>query len=197
MFEKTVNKTKAWKKLESHYKHFRKVEMKDLFACDADRAKKFSVNLEAMYVDYSKNRINDRTMKLLLNLARECDLENKIKAMFKGDKINVTERRPVLHIALRNRANTPIYVDGKNVMPQINEVLAKMKKFSDAVRFGEFKGQTGKKLTNIVNIGIGGSDLGPVMACEALRKYWAKDINCYFISRDDAVYCCVQDLYDH
>ena len=189
MFEKTVNKTKAWKKLESHYKHFRKVEMKDLFACDADRAKKFSVNLEAMYVDYSKNRINDRTMKLLLNLARECDLENKIKAMFKGDKINVTERRPVLHIALRNRANTPIYVDGKNVMPQINEVLAKMKKFSDAVRFGEFKGQTGKKLTNIVNIGIGGSDLGPVMACEALRKYWAKDINCYFISNFEGTAC--------
>lgn len=189
MFEKTVNKTKAWKKLESHYKHFRKVEMKDLFACDADRAKKFSVNLEAMYVDYSKNRINDRTMKLLLNLARECDLENKIKAMFKGDKINVTERHPVLHIALRNRANTPIYVDGKNVMPQINEVLAKMKKFSDAVRFGEFKGQTGKKLTNIVNIGIGGSDLGPVMACEALRKYWAKDINCYFISNIDGTAC--------
>lgn len=189
MFEKTVNKTKAWKKLESHYKHFRKVEMKDLFACDADRAKKFSVNLEAMYVDYSKNRINDRTMKLLLNLARECDLENKIKAMFKGDIINVTERRPVLHIALRNRANTPIYVDGKNVMPQINEVLAKMKKFSDAVRFGEFKGQTGKKLTNIVNIGIGGSDLGPVMACEALRKYWAKDINCYFISNIDGTAC--------
>ena len=189
MFEKTVNKTKAWKKLESHYKHFRKVEMKDLFACDADRAKKFSVNLEAMYVDYSKNRINDRTMKLLLNLARECDLENKIKAMFKGDKINVTERRPVLHIALRNRANSPIYVDGKNVMPQINEVLAKMKKFSDAVRFGEFKGQTGKKLTNIVNIGIGGSDLGPVMACEALRKYWAKDINCYFISNIDGTAC--------
>ena len=189
MFEKTVNKTKARKKLESHYKHFRKVEMKDLFACDADRAKKFSVNLEAMYVDYSKNRINDRTMKLLLNLARECDLENKIKAMFKGDKINVTERRPVLHIALRNRANTPIYVDGKNVMPQINEVLAKMKKFSDAVRFGEFKGQTGKKLTNIVNIGIGGSDLGPVMACEALRKYWAKDINCYFISNIDGTAC--------
>ena len=189
MFEKTVNKTKAWKKLESHYKHFRKVEMKDLFACDADRAKKFSVNLEAMYVDYSKNRINDRTMKLLVTLARECDLENKIKAMFKGDKINVTERRPVLHIALRNRANTPIYVDGKNVMPQINEVLAKMKKFSDAVRFGEFKGQTGKKLTNIVNIGIGGSDLGPVMACEALRKYWAKDINCYFISNIDGTAC--------
>ncbi len=189
MFEKTVNKTKAWKKLEHHYKHFRKLQMKDLFAVDPDRAKKFSVNFDAMYLDYSKNRINDRTMKLLLNLARECDLENKIKAMFKGDKINVTEKRPVLHIALRNRANTPIYVDGKNVMPQINEVLAKMKKFSDAVRFGEFRGQTGKKLTNIVNIGIGGSDLGPVMACEALRKYWAKDINCYFISNIDGTAC--------
>ena len=189
MFEKTVNKTKVWKKLENHYKHFRKLQMKDLFAVDPDRAKKFSVNFDAMYLDYSKNRINDRTMKLLLNLARECDLENKIKAMFKGDKINVTEKRPVLHIALRNRANTPIYVDGKNVMPQINEVLAKMKKFSDAVRFGEFRGQTGKKLTNIVNIGIGGSDLGPVMACEALRKYWAKDINCYFISNIDGTAC--------
>lgn len=189
MFEKTVNKTKAWKKLEGHYKHFRKVEMKDLFAYDEDRAKKFSVNLDAMYLDYSKNRINDRTMKLLLNLARDCDLEGKIKAMFEGDKINVTEHRPVLHIALRNRANTPIYVDGKNVMPQINEVLAKMKKFSDAVRFGEFKGHTGKKLTNIVNIGIGGSDLGPVMACEALRKYWAKDINCFFISNIDGTAC--------
>ena len=189
MFEKSVNKTKAWKKLESHYKHFRKVEMKDLFAYDENRAKKFSIDLETMYLDYSKNRINDRTMKLLLNLARECDLENRIKAMFKGDRINVTEHRSVLHIALRNRANTPIYVDGKNVMPQINEVLAKMKKFSDAVRFGEFKGQTGKKLTNIVNIGIGGSDLGPFMACEALRKYWTKDINCYFISNIDGTAC--------
>lgn len=189
MFEKAVNKTKAWKKLESHYKHFRKVEMKDLFAIDEDRTKKFSVNLDAMYLDFSKNRINDRTLKLLMNLARECKLDEKIKAMFKGDKINVTEKRPVLHIALRNRANTPIYVDGKNVMPQINEVLAKMKKFSDAVRFGEFKGHTGKKLTNIVNIGIGGSDLGPMMACEALRKYWAKDINCYFISNIDGTAC--------
>lgn len=189
MFEKAVNKSKAWKKLESHYKHFRKVEMKDLFAIDEDRTKKFSVNLDAMYLDFSKNRINERTMKLLMNLARECKLDEKIKAMFKGDKINVTEKRPVLHIALRNRANKPIYVDGKNVMPQINDVLAKMKKFSDAVRFGEFKGHTGKKLTNIVNIGIGGSDLGPVMACEALRKYWAKDINCYFISNIDGTAC--------
>ncbi len=189
MFERKVNKTKAWKKLESHCKHFRKVQMKDLFDIDENRADKFRVNLDAVYLDYSKNRINERTMRLLMSLARDCGLEEKIKAMFRGDKINVTEKRPVLHIALRNRANTPIYVDGKNVMPQINEVLAKMKKFSDAVRFGEFKGQTGKKLTNIVNIGIGGSDLGPVMACEALRKYWAKDINCYFISNIDGTAC--------
>ena len=189
MFEKTVNKTKAWKKLENHYKHLRKVEMKDMFAFDEDRAKKFSINLEQMYLDYSKNRINERTMKLLMTLARESGLEEKIKAMFAGEKINVTEKRAVLHVALRNRSNKPILVDGKNVMPQVNDVLAKMKKFSDAVRFGEFKGYTGKKLTNIVNIGIGGSDLGPFMACEALRKYWAKDINCYFISNIDGTAC--------
>ena len=189
MFEKMVNKTKAWKKLENHYKHLRKVEMKDMFAFDEDRAKKFSINLEQMYLDYSKNRINERTMKLLMTLARESGLEEKIKAMFAGEKINVTEKRAVLHVALRNRSNKPILVDGKNVMPQVNDVLAKMKKFSDAVRFGEFKGYTGKKLTNIVNIGIGGSDLGPFMACEALRKYWAKDINCYFISNIDGTAC--------
>ncbi len=186
---KMVNKTRAWKKLEGHYKHVKDVEMKDLFATDKDRADKFSITLDQMLLDYSKNRVTDRTMKFLFNLARECQLEEKIKSMFRGDKINFTEKRPVLHIALRNRDNTPIYVDGKDVMPKINEVLAKMRKFSDAVRFGEFKGHTGKKLTNIVNIGIGGSDLGPVMACEALRKYWAKDINCYFISNIDGTDC--------
>lgn len=186
---KMVNKTKAWKKLEGHYKHVKDVEMKDLFAADKERADKFSINLEHMLLDYSKNRVTERTMKFLFNLARECQVEEKIKAMFQGDRINFTEKRPVLHIALRNRDNTPIYVDGKDVMPKINEVLAKMRKFSDAVRFGEFKGHTGKKLTNIVNIGIGGSDLGPVMACEALRKYWAKDINCYFISNIDGTAC--------
>lgn len=187
--KKMVNKTRAWKKLESHYKHIKDVEMRDMFAADSERAEKFSINLEHMFLDYSKNRISERTLKFLFNLARECGVEEKIKAMFRGDKINFTENRPVLHIALRNRNNAPIYVDGKDVMPQINNVLAKMRKFSDAVRFGEFKGYTGKKLTNIVNIGIGGSDLGPVMACEALHKYWAKDINCYFISNIDGTAC--------
>ncbi len=187
--KKMVNKTKVWKKLEAHYKHVKPLEMRDMFDADKDRAKKFSVNLEHMLLDYSKNRINDRTMRFLFTLARECQVEDKIKAMFRGDKLNFTENRPVLHTALRNRSNKPIYVDGKDIMPQINTVFAKMRKFSDAVRLGEFKGQTGKKLTNIVNIGIGGSDLGPVMVCEALRKYWAKDINCYFISNIDGTAC--------
>ena len=187
--KKEVNKSKYWKKLASHYKKMSKLHMRDLFADDAKRADKFALQLEALYYDYSKNRINDKTMKYLIRLAEDCKLHEKIEAMFTGEKINLTENRPVLHIALRNRGNTPIYVDGKNVMPQINEVLAKMRDFSDAVRFGKFKGHTGKKLTNIVNIGIGGSDLGPVMATEALRKYWAKDINCYFISNIDGTAC--------
>lgn len=187
--KKEVNKSKYWKKLASHYKKMRNVQMRDLFADGAKRADKFALQLDALYYDYSKNRINDKTMKYLIRLAEDCNLHEKIEAMFTGEKINITENRPVLHIALRNRGNTPIYVDGKNVMPQINEVLAKMRDFSDAVRFGKFKGHTGKKLTNIVNIGIGGSDLGPVMATEALRKYWAKDINCYFISNIDGTAC--------
>ena len=188
--KKTVNKTRAWKRLEHHYKTMRKVEMRDMFAKDPQRAERYSINLDAMMLDYSKNRINDRTMKYLLALAKECKLPEKIEQMFSGDKINLTENRAVLHTALRNRDNTPIYVNGKNIMSQINEVLAKMRKFSEAVRLGEFKGQTGKKLTNIVNIGIGGSDLGPKMALEALRKYWSKDINCYFISNIDGTACC-------
>ena len=187
--KKEVNKSKYWKKLASHYKKMRNVQMRDLFADGAKRADKFALQLDALYYDYSKNRINDKTMKYLIRLAEDCNLHEKIEAMFTGEKINITENRPVLHIALRNRGNTPIYVDGKNVRPQINEVLAKMRDFSDAVRFGKFKGHTGKKLTNIVNIGIGGSDLGPVMATEALRKYWAKDINCYFISNIDGTAC--------
>ena len=186
---KLVSKTRAWKKVAAHYKHFKDVEMRDLFDDDKKRAEKFTINLDNLILDYSKNRISERTMKHLFRLAHDCHVEEMIQAMFRGDKINTTEKRAVLHVALRNRANTPIYVDGKDVMPQINEVLAKMRKFSEAVRLGQFKGQTGKKLTNIVNIGIGGSDLGPVMACEALRKYWAKDINCYFISNIDGTAC--------
>ncbi len=184
-----VNKSKAWKKLEKHYKKMRNVEMRGLFRKDPQRAERYNINLEAMMFDYSKNRITDRTLVHLINLAKESGLSEKIEAMFKGEKINNTENRAVLHVALRNRENTPIYVDGKNVMPEVNAVLAKMRQFSEAVRLGKFTGQTGKKLTNIVNIGIGGSDLGPKMAAEALRKYWAKDINCYFISNIDGTAC--------
>lgn len=185
-----VNKSRAWKRLAKHYKKMRDVEMRGLFRKDPQRAERYNINLESMMLDYSKNRITDRTMAYLLALAKECRLAEKIEAMFKGERINITEHRPVLHVALRNRENTPIYVDGKNVMPEINAVLAKMRKFSEEVRLGKFTGQTGKKLTNIVNIGIGGSDLGPKMATEALRKYWGKDIKCYFISNIDGTACC-------
>ena len=185
----TLNKTRAWKKLAEHYKHVKNVEMRDLFDADTHRAEKMTLTLDNIIFDYSKNRVTERSMKHLLRLAQDRDVAGKIQAMFRGEKINFTENRAVLHTALRNRNNTPILVDGKNVMPQINEVLAKMKKFSDAVRLGKFKGHTGKKLTNIVNIGIGGSDLGPVMATEALRKYWAKGMNCYFISNIDGTAC--------
>lgn len=187
MFGRT--KTKAWSKLESLYKNFKNTQMKDLFAADDKRAEKYSLQLENMLVDFSKNRVDDKVMTALFNLARERGVEEKIQAMFGGQKINSTENRAVLHIALRNRKNTPIYVDGQNVMPQINETLNKMKNFSEAVRLGTFTGYTGKKLTNIVNIGIGGSDLGPFMATEALKPYWAKDIKCYFISNIDGTAC--------
>lgn len=184
-----VNNLKSWKHLEKCYKKFGKAEMREMFAKDPQRAEKYSLKLGNMVFDYSKNRINDRIRNALLMLAKERKVDEKIEAMFAGEKINQTEKRAVLHVALRNRANTPIFVDGKNVMPKINEVLGKMRKFSEAVRLGEFTGYTGKKLTNIVNIGIGGSDLGPKMACEALRRYWAKDIKCYFISNIDGTAC--------
>lgn len=184
-----VNKSRAWKKLERHCKKMKKLHMRELFEKDNSRASKFSIQLESLLFDYSKNRITEKTMAYLIDLAKSRGLEDKIKAMFSGERINITENRAVLHTALRNRANTPVYVDGENVMVKINEVLAKMRKFSEAVRFGEFKGHTGKKLTNIVNIGIGGSDLGPKMAVEALKKYKAKDINTYFISNIDGTAC--------
>lgn len=187
--EKNITKTKAWKKLASHYRSIKDAEMRDLFAYDPKRGSKYSLSLGSLYLDYSKNRFNDKTMTYLLDLAKEANLHNQIEAMFTGEKINTTENRAVLHTALRNRKNTPIYVDGKDVMPEINTVLAKMKKFTDAVRYGEFVGSTGKKLTTIVNIGIGGSDLGPVMATAALKEYWAKDMKCYFISNIDGSAC--------
>ena len=187
--KKEADKSRAWKRLEKHAKKMRNVEMREMFDKDPDRAKKYSINFDNMTVDFSKNRINDKTFAYLWGLAKEAKLKQKIEQMFSGEKINITENRAVLHIALRNKSNKPIYVDGKDVMPEINRVLGKIKEFSEAVRLGKFKGQTGKKLTNIVNIGIGGSDLGPKMATEALKKYWGKGINCYFISNIDGTAC--------
>ncbi len=184
-----INKSIQWKRLEKLAKKMRKVEMRDMFAKDKKRAEKYSINLENMLVDFSKNRIDDKVFKTLLSLAKRAKVKNKIAEMFEGKKINVTENRAVLHIALRNKDNTPIYVDGKNVMPEINKVLVKIKDFSEAVRLGKFVGYTGKKLTNIVNIGIGGSDLGPKMAVEAMKKYMPKEMNCYFISNIDGTAC--------
>ena len=189
MFGLKSNKPKAWKRLQKEYKRIKNIHMRDLFLADDKRAKKYTLKLKDMYLDYSKNRFDDKVMENLIALAKECKLEEKIKDMFDGVKINNTENRSVLHIALRNRSKRAIFSDNENVMPKINAVLQKIKNFSEAVRSGEFKGATGKKLTNIVNIGIGGSDLGPVMVCEALRKYWAKDINCYFISNIDGTAC--------
>lgn len=184
-----INKSIQWKKLEKLAKKMRKVEMRDMFEKDDKRADKYTLELESMLVDFSKNRINDKVFKALIALAKKAKIRNKIMDMFEGKKINITENRAVLHVALRNRENTPIYVDGENVMPEINAVLAKIKSFSEAVRLGEFVGYTGKKLTNIVNIGIGGSDLGPKMAVEALKKYMPGEMNCYFISNIDGTAC--------
>ena len=176
-------------KLIDEYKRFADISMNELFNKDNKRADKYTIEFEDLTFDYSKNRFDDEVYKALIALAEEHHLKERIEDMFTGKKINVTENRAVLHTALRNFSGNPIYVDGQDVMPEIRRVLAKMKTFSEAVRNGTFKGYTGKKLTNIVNIGIGGSDLGPYMVTAALKKYWAKDINCYFISNIDGTAC--------
>lgn len=180
--------TDAWKKLKKHYQEMKRVQMKDLFADDARRFQKFSLTFEEMLVDFSKNRISKKTVKLLLELAKETNLKAEIKAMFAGKKINRTEDRAVLHTALRNRSKEAIKVDGKNVMPEVNEVLEQMKIFSNKVISGKWKGYTRKRITDIVNIGIGGSDLGPVMVTEALKPYWKKGMNVHFISNVDGTH---------
>ena len=175
--------------LVEEYKRFNKTTMNELFDKETNRAEKYTIELEDLIFDYSKNRFDDKVLSALLNLAEEHNLKNRINDMFTGKKINVTENRAVLHTALRNFSDTPIYVDNVDVMPEIRRVREKMKTFSEAVRNGTFRGFTGKKLTNIVNIGIGGSDLGPYMVTAALKKYWAKDIKCYFISNIDGTAC--------
>jgi glucose-6-phosphate isomerase len=180
--------TPAFKKLKAHHRTISKKHLKELFEEDTNRFKKFSIKFNDILLDYSKNNINRRTMSYLTELARECDLSGAIEQMFTGEKINQTENRSVLHVALRNRSNSPILVDGKDVMPDVNEVLEKMKDFSEKVISGKWKGYTNKAITDIVNIGIGGSDLGPVMVTEALKVYKKKNIDIHFVSNVDGTH---------
>ncbi len=182
------DQTAAFKKLKTHHKTIARQHMKDLFAEDPNRFKKFSIRFGDILLDYSKNRINGRTRSYLIQLAEEAGLADAIEKMFTGDKINATEDRSVLHIALRNRSNTPILSDGKDVMPEVNLVLERMKEFSGKIRSGEWKGYSGKAITDVVNIGIGGSDLGPVMVTEALKPYAKKGLNVHFVSNVDGTH---------
>jgi len=185
----TVNptETRAWQKLEVHFLTMQAMHMRELFEDDADRFKKFSIHFGDILVDYSKNIVTEETLRLLFELANEIDLKPAIDSMYGGVAINKTENRAVLHVALRNRSNKPILVDGKDVMPEINKVLEQMKLFSNRLISGEWKGYSGKKITDIVNIGIGGSDLGPYMVTEALRPYW-QGITPHFVSNVDGTH---------
>ncbi len=179
--------TKAYQYLTDHYLSIQAEELKSLFDKDKERFKKFSIYFEDLLFDYSKNRIDETTVALLIQLARECGLDQAIQAMFKGEKINQTENRPVLHIALRNTSGKAILVEGKNVMADVEKVLDKMQKFSEAIIEGKWKGRSGQAITDIVNIGIGGSDLGPVMVTEALRHY-KNHLNLHFVSNVDGTH---------
>src|ERR1700712_4374333 len=174
--------TAAWKALQQHHDEIKSVQMRQLFADDADRFNKFSILAEGLLVDYSKKIITEKTMQLLLQLADECGLKDGIEAMFSGEKINGTEDRSVLHTALRNFNGQPVLSDGKDVMPDVHAVLDQMKSFCAKIHSGEWKGYTGKPIKYIVNIGIGGSDLGPVMVTEALKPYTVDGIEAHFVS---------------
>ncbi|HDH04587.1 MAG TPA: glucose-6-phosphate isomerase [Nitrospirae bacterium] len=180
--------TSSWKKLKSHFDIMKDRRIRDMFNNDPDRFSGFSLRFEDMLVDYSKNIINNETMRLLTELAREVKLNEAIDNMFSGDKINETENRAVLHTALRNCSGSPVYVDGKDVMPGVNAVLKHMEDFSGQIISGEWKGYTGKAISDIVNIGIGGSDLGPVMVTEALKPYAKPGINVHFVSNIDGTH---------
>ncbi|MBW2208612.1 MAG: glucose-6-phosphate isomerase [Deltaproteobacteria bacterium] len=183
-----ATKTGSWKRLKAHFEKMKDVHMRDLFSQDPARFDRFSIGFEDLLVDFSKNRITLETMDLLLGLAEEVEVRDAIDKMFSGDKINETENRAVLHIALRNRSNTPIPADGEDVMPEVNGVLEKVKSFSNRIQSGAWKGYTGKKMTDIVNIGIGGSDLGPVMVTEALKPYAMTGLNVHFVSNVDGTH---------
>ncbi|MBS7566113.1 glucose-6-phosphate isomerase [Mucilaginibacter sp. Bleaf8] len=179
--------TQAYQYLTDYFSELESKHLKELFDADKQRFEKFSVQFEDFLFDYSKNRIDDKAIALLVQLAKECRLNEAIEAMFSGQPINVTENRPVLHTALRNQSNVPVYVEGKDVMPDVNAVLQHMKEFSNAVINADWKGYTGKPITNVVNIGIGGSDLGPVMVTEALKAYKTR-LNLHFVSNVDGTH---------
>src|SRR5512139_1116836 len=180
-----LTQRKAWKALRAHHRKIRGTHLRTLFADDPGRGERMTAEALGVYLDYSKNRVTDRTLKLLLQLAAESGLRERIDAMFRGEKINVTENRAVLHVALRAPKGASIVVDGEDVVPQVHAVLDRMADFANRVRGGEWKGHTGKRIRNVVNIGIGGSDLGPVMAYEALRHYSDRSMTFRFVSNID------------
>src|SRR5690606_14480694 len=181
-------KTNAWKELTEHYSEMKETQMKSLFKRDSGRFDRFSVRFGDLLFDYSKNIVTQKTIDHFLQLADECRLKTAINAMFDGEKINETEDRAVMHTALRNFSGKAVMVDGADIMPEIREAREKMKSFCQKVHSGEWKGYSGRKIKNIVNIGIGGSDLGPVMVTEALRPYWVGDIRAYFVSNVDGTH---------
>lgn len=183
---KPINHTTAWLNLAAHQEEISAVQMRDLFAADPQRFARFSLRFQDILFDYSKNRITPKTITLLIALARRAELSARIEEMFRGEKINNTERRAVLHTALRNRSSHPVFVDGEDVMPAVRAVLKRMRSFSDRVRSGAWKGYSGKPIRHAVNIGIGGSDLGPKMVCEALKPYADGRVQVHFVSNVDA-----------
>ncbi|GAB4484484.1 MAG: glucose-6-phosphate isomerase [Thermodesulfovibrionales bacterium] len=186
--KKNPTKTEAWKRLKEHHRVMKTRRMKELFRKDPKRFSRFSIAFEDILLDYSKNIVTQETMRLLLGLARECGLRGAIRSMFSAERINETEDRAVLHVALRNRSKSPVLVDGRDVMPEVNAVLGRMKEFSENIISGRWKGYAGSRITDIVNIGIGGSDLGPVMATEALTPLWKPGIRPHFVSNVDGTH---------
>jgi glucose-6-phosphate isomerase len=182
---KPLTAMKAWKALKTHSKDIAVMHLRDLFAADPARGEKLAIEAQGLFFDFSKNRVTNETLKLLVDLAQESDLQGRIDAMFSGEKINLTEGRAVLHVALRAPKGTSIVVDGQDVVPEVHAVLDRMSAFADRVRSGDWKGHTGKRIRNVVNIGIGGSDLGPVMAYEALRAYSDRNMTFRFVSNVD------------
>jgi glucose-6-phosphate isomerase len=184
---KSLTQLTAWESLADHSKDIKQLHLRELFAKDATRGERFIGEATGLFLDYSKNRLTETTLKLLLQLAEECDLRERIEAMFRGERINITENRAVLHVALRAPKNATIMLDGKNVVPEVHAVLDKMTAFSGRLRSGDWLGHTGKRIRNIVNIGIGGSDLGPVMAYEALKHYSDRTLTFRFVSNIDGI----------